>query len=1281
MEEIRASLERAKTRLAERVMGGERFRPGEPGNVTVDQVAPIVAAAVQRTGVRAPSVVQSVTDLPSSVQGAITSGEALSPSGVVDADGNVYIVADNLNTAEEAMATLFHETLGHIGLAQQFRQRLDKVLRGMYDTNRSLRVETDAWRAQNPNAYSADADPLARAVEEVLAQQSEAGRIEASLFAKLSAIVKDFARRMGIKAAFSDAEITTILAMAHDRAVREGSKTGPAGARFQKRKDAKAEKTAKKAEKSDKKISRGLRKVQLSNAAQNFPDEDVREGTKSILDEGVGATIKGHTIADFIGGLKDNYNAIGDTMLKRILYALPADMIVAWKESEVPALRRIATLEDEARAERSAYLNGFAKISQRFAKFVGKNGQKILGSTMHLARINRVDPTAHNTVAEALVGDPIVKQYEALIANKASTPKQKAAFKGKLGERQTQIKDVYSLWEELGAQENGHKQYIEIRQYYKDMLNITRTLLDEQIEGLDIDPASKQALLKATRLEREKERTSKLERDDQFPDVDPAVFPEQYFPFKRYGDYWLRVGKGDTGREFYTFESARERNKFLRKRARELGVPRNADVFKFGNDITSLRENFQQESAMLQEIFSVINKASTQGKVDANAIKDQIYQVYLMTLPERSIRKQFLHADNVTGFSADVFRNFKSTAFQYANQIVGLRYTNRLKNTIEEAKDTLVGFPPDEAARLESFVIEIGERALEQLNPTEPGRLVTGLNRAAFVWFLTSAATAAAQTTAIPVRVMPRLWTDYGYGKSTAMLAKYSKVWDSLGIVAEEDGELSYTGPTVGESQFVRSNPILTRAFAAARDERSVFETQVAGILDSRATPDRTAKYAPGQLAESTINGMSVLFNTSERITREISFMMAFELEYNKSKDFDAAVDKAVGVVNDTMGNYSDFNRPRLMKGDLGRALFLFKQYAVNTTAFFYNNFRRILTGGETGFLSVEDRLKAMNELTGVLLMGGLFHGITGFPLYSTIASIIDLLEADDDDDEAKLRRLRNPYTANNSDYRFRYEYMPSKFGEITIPGIDGSQHRLSDILVNGPISELSDVNIASRTTFDGLWFREGKTADTPTAVLANTIIANVPGLSLVAGLAEGFKDIYNGDVNRGVEAVLPAAFKGVATAYRLSEEGAETRGELPMLAKSEITPEQIAAQVSGFGSTKLAQIQKERAARNKLFASADKKRTGLLRDLNEAMYNFETSGGQDRTDMNAAARKVVEYNQKYPVVPLVVTDETVQDSYDAFKRERDLQMRGSTFTKKEAPFAVPGIQAAAPEK
>lgn len=1280
VEDIRAGLEAAKTRYAERAIGGERFRPGEPGNVTVEQVAPIVTEAAQRTGVQAPRVVQSVTELPPALQQAVTRGGTVSPSGVVDTDGNVFIVADNLNTPEEATATLFHETLGHIGLAKQFRQRLDKALRTMYDTNRALRAEVDAWRQQHPDAYREDPEPLARAVEEVLARRSEGGRIEAGFFAKLAAVVKDFARRMRIKAAFSDAEINAILAMAHDRAVREARGVGPESPRFQARKTKKAEKAAKKAEKSDKKISRGLRKVQLSNMAEGFPGEDVRDATKDVLDEGIGSTIEGHSTSDFIDGLKDNYNAIGDTMLKYLLYFLPSDAIVGWKESEVPALRRLATLEDEMRAERNAYLNGFSKMAQRFGKFVSKNGQKVLGSTMHLARINRVDPTAHDTVAEAVQNDPIIKRYKALIAAKGTTPKQKAAYKGKLTQRTTQIEEVYDLWEQLGKQPGGHKQYIEIRQFYKDMYTTTRTLLDEQIEELDIDPASKQALLRSVRLEREKERESRLEQDDEYPEIDAAEFPEQYFPFKRYGDYWLRVGKGETGREFYTFETARERNKFLRQRARELNLSVNDARFRKGNDITSLRQEFTTDSAMLQKMFSIIDNASAQGSVNVGAIKDQLYQVYLMTLPERSIRKQFLHADNVTGFSGDVFRNFKTTAFQYANQLVSLRYNRKIDNTIEEARASLEGFPPNEEARLESFVNEIGDRAKGQVNPAEAGAVVRTLNRAAFVWYLTSAATAITQVSGIPIRVMPRLWTDYGYGKASAMLAKYSKFWDSVGIVEEDEGELTYTGPTIGESQFVRSNPVLKRAFAVARDERSVFETQAAGILDSRATPTRASKFAPGQLSEATVNGMSVLFNTSERVTREMTFMMAFELEYNKTKDFDASVDKAVAIVNDTLGNYSDFNRPRFMKGDLGRALFLFKQYAVNTTVFFYNNMRRIVTGGETGFFSIEDRAKAMNELVGVLLMGGLFHGITGFPLYSLLTTIIDMLESDDDDEEAQLRRYRNPYTANNSDYRFRYEWLPSKFGDITIPGIDGEQHRLSDILMNGPISELSDVNIASRTSFDGLWFREGKAADTPTDAIMNAVVANVPGLSLVTGTAEGLKDIYNGDVNRGIERVLPAAFRGTAGAYRLATEGAETRGELPMLSKEELSDMNLIAQVLGFGSTKLGQIQKERASRDKLFRSAAKERTGLMRDLNEAMYTAasDPEGGQER--MLDALQEIYDYNAKHPVPPLAITRDTVEDSYEAFLRERKYQMRGSTFTKKEAPFALPGIQAAAPE-
>ena len=92
-------------------------------------------------------------------------------------------------------------------------------------------------------------------------------------------------------------------------------------------------------------------------------------------------------------------------------------------------------------------------------------------------------------------------------------------------------------------------------------------------------------------------------------------------------------------------------------------------------------------------------------------LRDDLYQNYLMSLPERMIRKQFIHAENVTGFSADVLRNFKTSAAQYANQMAKLQYARKIELKAKSAYDALEGRDPEDAERLRVFINEIAERA------------------------------------------------------------------------------------------------------------------------------------------------------------------------------------------------------------------------------------------------------------------------------------------------------------------------------------------------------------------------------------------------------------------------------------------------------------------------------------------------------------------------------------------------------------------------------------------
>lgn len=154
-------------------------------------------------------VINSTKDLPKELKDVM-------PDDAIAAytpDGRVIINLKNAKTPEVVNAAVFHEGLGHHGLAQKFNDDLDRVLEDLYDNSKGgFRQNVDDWMAKNPNAYGGN---LARAAEEVLAEMSENGKITPSIFEKLRNHIKQFGRNMGLDLKYSDNEIKTILGMAH----------------------------------------------------------------------------------------------------------------------------------------------------------------------------------------------------------------------------------------------------------------------------------------------------------------------------------------------------------------------------------------------------------------------------------------------------------------------------------------------------------------------------------------------------------------------------------------------------------------------------------------------------------------------------------------------------------------------------------------------------------------------------------------------------------------------------------------------------------------------------------------------------------------------------------------------------------------------------------------------------------------------------------------------------------------------------------------------------------
>jgi len=1010
------------------------------------------------------------------------------------------------------------------------------------------------------------------------------------------------------------------------------------------------------AKKLKEKVDKNLEKIRLSNNAYDV--------TKSV-----GQLILNRDFQGFKDLLDARFGAMGNGFISKLLYTMQSADIIRWKGDEIPALQELDDITQKMASMKLRLQHAFATKADQLGSYIRKNGMQTLGNAMHLARLESVSPTQYTDVNDALANDKTVNQLKAIIAN-PNTPQEKVpAYKGQLTVREKGIRKVFEAWEKLNPE--GKKMYEMVRQFYKDNYTLTRTLLDDKIAKLDIEgdindaSTPKGKLMTAVRRMQEATETKFDENGKKIKSL-----PEEYFPFMREGKYWLRVN-APTGREFYLFENGTDRNLFQIKRARELNTDRNdTAIFDLGDDISALRKTMATDSAMLKEMFAAIDESTAKG-LNKEDLKDQLYQVYLMSLPEKSFRKQFLHADNVTGFSADIFRNFKTSAMRLSTQAARLKYADDLTASVQRGRDTLSGNP--DKAKLELFVNELGARAEDEINPQTPSGLATGLNQLAYYWLLTAPASAATQMASIPIMVMPSLNQEYGYGKASLKLAKYMNIWKSIGVTKlDPNGDVVYTAPSIGNSKVVTSSPILQRAFEEFVDRGVTTLTNTSVLTNRNRTPENAYDNIPGVAFRTLTTTMSALFNGAERISREMSAMMTFELEYAKTKDFEKSVDKAVATTQELLGRYDNFNRPRILRNFAGKTIGQFKMYAVNVTSFFVRNAYNAFN-----VTNPKDMLPAIERLTGTLVMGGLFHGLVGMPLYSVICSTIDAVMNNlGDEEERKRRRAKNPLTSDNSNLRFRYEYLPQHFGNIQITGLDGMKHGLNELLEKGPISALTDMNIGSRTSFDGLWFRDAKQGKTNLETFQNIVLANLgPGASVGFNAVGAMDDFNNGQIQRGLEKLVPAFFKGPIVAERLGTEGAETKQGNQMLKPEEISTSTLIGQALGFQPTKLSRLQEEGFAIQKELAEARNTRTEILRNLDRTLLDKDSS----KEEIQKLFNRIGQYNKRYPMEEFVIDGDTIESSVNTAIENKGITFRGQQIKEKLLPYLIPLRKAAAP--
>jgi hypothetical protein len=810
-------------------------------------------------------------------------------------------------------------------------------------------------------------------------------------------------------------------------------------------------------------------------------------------------------------------------------------------------------------------------------------------------------------------------------------------------------KVLQRLWSGLDA--DTKKLYEKIRDHYIEQHTAYYDVLTKQIEESGLKEPEKSKIIAAIK---------------QVYETGKTMYP--YFPLMRYGQYWVRVGKG-AGREFHMFENKGDRDTFIRERAKQLGTTwekaASSGDMDAGNDLKSARTSDNMASTeTLKTLFAAINNGaipvtdnfgnvvSDKAVVDAETLKNQIYQMFLHTLPDRNFRKQFIMRKGIAGFSGDIARNFVTNGINMANQLTRIEYGGKAMKELELAKDALQGDP--DTLKLKEFHAEMIERVTMQVRPEVEDDLLTKavnlLNTSSYLWFMTSTKTAVAQLSSLPIFVGPVLTANHGFNpvKVAAALTKSLAVFTTnVKIKKNPDGTTAFEFPTmsmVGGAELTPDEKLAAKYMA----DRGITEnTNTYELIGRRNISTAEAESTTAKIGGAVVSVMTALFHHTERMIREITFMTSYRLYRQDIGGINNAHEKALELAEkettEALGAYSAYERPRgvLQFGQnkvlinahqpAGKALLQFKMFAVFATTFFIRNAWRMFGG-----LDAKDRAQAMTKLVGSVSMSLALAGYVGVPgiamTMGAVQGMMDgLAEALGDDDEEKILEQRD------WELWFRRIWLRETFGDV-----------IGGVLDRGVIAQTTGYDITSSLSFQNMWFPEVREQATAKATVMEYLASIAgPGFSLMVKTVPDALDFFDkGEIMRGMETLMPAFVKGAFTAERYEREGATTSNRLPIIEAKDFTQGQLFMQMLGFASTELV-------ARREAINTFQGGKIAVTRKRNELIDKLSRAEESERSnDYNQVMKEIDKFNAQYPTND--ISDETIMQSRQ--RREKALK-------------------------
>jgi len=697
------------------------------------------------------------------------------------------------------------------------------------------------------------------------------------------------------------------------------------------------------------------------------------------------------------------------------------------------------------------------------------------------------------------------------------TPEQLAEY--------DRIKAIYD--KKLNA--NGRDLYVKMRDAYKAMYQEIINSIGQRIDASVSDPA-----------------TAKLIKQDIFDKLIQKGNLDPYFPLTRYGKYWLSYSARDANgqMEFYVeaFETERERSRMMAELQKE-GA---SDIEAFSN-LSEINYRRVPSGSFVNSVLQIMEL----NKVDPKA-SEEVMRLFLSTLPETAFAQSFQKRKETLGFKKDAIRALREKMYRTSHQLASMRYAAKLNAALDQMKEyaRAVGKGTGEEAQRDNRVVNEYVKEFEKRinyinNPTVSkwAQVATSFGFNMTLGFNVSSA--VINLTQIPLIVLPYLGGIYGLDNTRRALQQaygihlrsgFNRDVEIIGANGQKSKQKSMPALDNYDFDDPKLPPEVRRLKTLARiasEQGQLNRSQLYDILeaDDRSNPMSKINAASG-----------FIFHHGERINRQVSLIATYNLELDRLANPKAkleeggtagdltqqqkeeyAANRAIYLTEMTNGGISAAAAPRIAQSSLGKVLFMFKRYGVSMYYMLFKTAREALKNEDP-----EVRKAAMKQIAGIYGTAALFAGIQGLPLFGIAAMVYNLFADEDEDDFESATR--------------------AYLGEFWYKGL---------------FNYVTNVEIAGRTGLSDLIIRDAGKQDSQTVALTMMEMLGGPVYGVASKVERGLKMISEGNVQRGIENILPTSLGNVMKSFRYTTEGTQTLRGDPIT--GEVNAWNIGAQLFGF--------------------------------------------------------------------------------------------------------------------